>query len=172
MSTSILRGKDGFDTSLVPRFSNFAHFQHREASGTVGGAAIGGEHNLRPLNHVEYNSIAGASLSSNTITLPAGIYYVDFWSEAFAVVRHKALLQDQATAIYTIIGKSAYAGNSGNGSSNASYGQGIIDLSSVTNLQIKHFVQISRTNALGQYVGSGESEIYAGIKIWKIEDAV
>lgn len=172
MSISTLRGKDNFDTSLVPRFSNFMQVQHREASGVNGGSATAGQHTLRPLNHVEYNSIAGASLSSNTITLPAGIYYVDFWSEVYAMVRHKALLQDQATDDYIIVGKSAYAGNSGSGTGNASYGQGVLDLSSVTNLQIKHYMQGDDAVALGAATSSGDPELYADIKIWKLEDAV
>ena len=173
MSISTLRGKDNFDTSLVPRFSNFAQFQHREPSGTSGGNSVATAFNLRPINYTVYNTISGASLSSNIITLPAGKYYSEVWSMTYAILHHSVFLKNNSLSEYILIGSSERSNNSGNGCSTKSVASGAFTLNSVTNIQVQHYTEAGRSpNGLGTTVNSGQDDIYADIKIWKLEDAV
>lgn len=53
------------------------HVQDEIASGTNGGSSSGGSFNTRDLSTEKHNTITGASLAANQITLPAGTYFVE-----------------------------------------------------------------------------------------------
>lgn len=53
-----------------------AVFEHQLASGTSGGTSVAGAMTQRTLNTTVVNTITGASLSANDITLPAGKYLI------------------------------------------------------------------------------------------------
>ena len=55
---------------------------NEQSKGTAGGTSSNG-YNDRVLNTEKKNTITGASLSSNEITLPAGDYYVEAWAAAY-----------------------------------------------------------------------------------------
>ena len=60
---------------------------------TDGGGATAGSLQTRPLNTVNYNGISGASLASNTVTLPAGNYFVNAVASAFLVNQFRYLIR-------------------------------------------------------------------------------
>ena len=70
-------------------FPPFLHIQDQKPQGTNGGTFTSGAWRTRDLNTVLTNTITGASLSANQITLPAGKYYVEAKSVATEVERHK-----------------------------------------------------------------------------------
>ncbi len=53
------------------------HLNHRTAYNVTGGSTVLNTELTVPLNNVVLNTIAGASLIANEVTLPAGTYYVD-----------------------------------------------------------------------------------------------
>lgn len=65
-----------------------------KGSGTGGGDAFGGTWGIRELNTVVKNSIVGASLANNQITLPAGTYRLEAVVPAGGVMRHRSFLWD------------------------------------------------------------------------------
>ena len=57
--------------------ASFAIFSHQLGAGSEGGSASSGGFQTRTLNTTIVNTISGASLASNVITLPAGNYIVE-----------------------------------------------------------------------------------------------
>jgi len=67
---------------------------YRAAAGTDGGDATSGARRALPLNNVIVDTIAGASLSSNQITLPAGTYRVRAVSTFYRTNHTRIYLED------------------------------------------------------------------------------
>ena len=74
--TGTVSGASGASLNI----DNYFHAQDQKSSNTDGGTLTGGSFITRVFNTVVTNSISGASLSSNQITLPSGTYYV--WGRA------------------------------------------------------------------------------------------
>src|SRR4051812_47395930 len=62
----------------------YATFEDQKAANTAGGASVAGSWIARTLNATPLNTIVGASLAANQITLPAGTYIVDAQSDMFS----------------------------------------------------------------------------------------
>ena len=69
--------------ALLAGASGVIHVQDQKPAGTSGGAFAAGAWQVRDLNAVVANSISGASLSGNRITLPAGKYVVSASRQPF-----------------------------------------------------------------------------------------
>lgn len=83
------------------------HVRDEKAVGTAGGASLAGV-NIRALNTVVRNTIPGASLAANQVTLPAGKYRIS----GQAAVGNKAganklYLYDVTNAVLAIAGSSS-----------------------------------------------------------------
>ena len=70
-------GATGATGPTGPAATNFAIFSHELSAGSEGGTATSGSFSTRTLNTTIVNTITGASLASNVITLPAGNYIVE-----------------------------------------------------------------------------------------------
>jgi hypothetical protein len=81
----------------------------QKTAGTNGGTFTSGARRTRDLNTVRVNRIAGASLSSNQITLPAGTYRVEAYAPAQMVGAHQAYLRDITASADLVIGHSAFS---------------------------------------------------------------
>jgi hypothetical protein len=77
----------------------------QKSSGTNAGASLAGVQ-ARVFNTVDANTISGASLASNQITLPAGTYRVLGWAPAGNVGYHRARLYNVTDSANTILGSS------------------------------------------------------------------
>ncbi|MBK8651594.1 MAG: hypothetical protein IPN23_07800 [Elusimicrobia bacterium] len=104
-------------------------------SGTEGGQFASGAWRVRTLNTVSFNSISGASLSADTVTLPAGTYKISWRAPAFRVYRHQTVWRNITDSVDAIIGSSAYADNVNNGGDN-SEGVGIFNIPSTKSFPI------------------------------------
>ncbi len=155
-------------SGLAGRVSALFHAQEQQPSGTNSGTFTSGAWRTRVLNTVVANEIAGASLASNQITLPAGTYFIDATAQALAVDRHKAKLYDTTGTVDLIIGLSEYASNPNyQGDKAKIYGRFTLSVESV--LEIQHRCQTTRgTNGFGVASSFGVIEIYADVKIYKI----
>ena len=143
-----------------------------KSSGTGGGASIAGEQ-VRTLNTVRHNTIAGASLSSNRITLPAGTYTVRASAPAFSVNAHQARLYNYTDSAQLLLGTSE------NTNENTSSDQrvqtrsqviGRITLAASKQIELRHYTQqvySTGSEGLGAYASSGASEVYSMIEIVK-----
>ena len=138
-----------------------------EPSGTGAGGFTSGAYRTRVLNTVSTNTISGASLSSNQITLPPGTYYVSFSAPAWKVNGHQTKFVSVSGGTISIFGETAYTSNADH-SMTRSRGSGVFTItsSSVAELQHKCFTT-NATNGLGTQI-SGDVEVYAVVEIWKI----
>lgn len=83
------------------------HVQDQKASGTNGGGFTSGAWRTRDLNTAVVNTISGASLSTNQITLPAGTYDIVASCQGFSVDQHQAKWVNVTDTADVVIGLNA-----------------------------------------------------------------
>lgn len=151
------------------------HVRDVKASGTDGGTFTSGAWRTRDLNTVLTNSIPGASLTANQITLPAGTYDVTALAPHYqngssnatiARARLYSITSDVqlATGPHTRLNGSNAAGQP----HSPVIGRFTLTASSVIELQ--HYTgQTKNTDGFGAAFGMGESEIYSDVIIRRID---
>ena len=145
----------------------------QKSSGTGGGTFTSGSWVTRDINTVVYNGIDGASLNSNRITLPAGVYYVKASAPAFRVNEHKAILYNVSDSITELIGssedsdKGSYPLYNGDGQTR-SFIEGVITIAGSKVFEIRHRCSSSSSPGLGCPCSFGVAEIYTQVFIRKI----
>ena len=161
--TGTVSGASGASLNI----DNYFHAQDQKASNTDGGTLTGGSFQTRVFNTVLTNTISGASLSSNQITLPSGTYYV--WGKAptIATARTKTVLYDTTGSADLLIGTSDDAnGNYGVQVQGTVVGKFVLSTTSAIELR-QRGVTVSG-NGLGEGTGYGLVEVFAEIQIWKV----
>lgn len=144
------------------------HVQDQKPSGTDGGTFTLGDWRTRDLNEVLINTITGASLSSNQITLPAGTYKISASAPAFAVNQHKAKLYNITDASDTIIGTSEYNAFASPVQSR-SIVSGLFTITGTKVFELQHRCSQTKTNnGLGVKSDYGIIEVYPDVFIEKI----
>jgi hypothetical protein len=78
------------------------HVRDEKSTGTAGDLYTGGSENTHTLNAVKTNTIPGASLASNQVTLPGGLY----WLEGYASLNSQGRLSiyDATHGVYLVKG--------------------------------------------------------------------
>lgn len=129
---------DGTDILDAP--SQVMHVQDQKAATVDSGTFTSGAWRRRDLNTTVINTIPGASLTSDIITLPAGTYHVIGTVPAYGAGRHQALLRNSSTSAILIRGTSEYSqtGTATDATSNNSILNGILTITSTTTLEIVH----------------------------------
>lgn len=153
-------------TALEAMHSGYMQVQDQKASGTAGGAAIAGVNN-RTLNTVVANTITGASVASNIITLPIGTYR--FRGESMVVADTVAThvtpqLYNNTVGAVTLIGLRAYLGV---GTANTASVSGRFTLNATTALVLRNQFTSANANGFGLSASFGTTEVYSNIEIWK-----
>lgn len=140
-----------------------------KANGTAGGSFSQLGWRTRDLNKIRTNTITGASLASNQITLPAGDYFVRAEAPAYAGVNsHKCKLRNITDSTDLIIGLNA-ENNISSGTINTSTLFGRISLAASKVLELQHYCDTTvNTNGFGIPMSFGVSEIYSQIEIYKL----
>ncbi|WP_242220093.1 hypothetical protein [Shinella zoogloeoides] len=156
------------DKLVAARDSLSIHVRDQKTSGMSGGATSSGD-NVRTLNTVVTNGIPGASLASNKITLPAGVYEVEISAPAIAVNRHKIDLRDAVSLTYLMNGSSEYSPPGS--SATKSIISDRLTLAATTQLEIVHGMQTANAaNGFGVEASlSGRPEVYTKAKFWKVD---
>lgn len=140
-----------------------------KAQGTDGGGATAGSTVTRTLNTVSANTISGASLTSNQITLPAGTYRFYAAAPAFGVNAHKAYF-------YNVTDSNGTTGTAENGNlpseadpvATVSNVRGRFTIASSKVFELRHYLGSTRaTDGLGASVGAGGIEVYSQVEIIK-----
>lgn len=141
--------------------------EHQESAGTNGGTNTTGSWQTRKANVAVLNEIAGASLSSNQITLPAGTY--EFWGwQAFVETNNTSVrLYDTTAGSLVGSGSSGYAPNHSSVNNHRPM-QGRFTLTSTSVLEMQY-----RTETVQGIRGLGDAsyadpEVYAHLTIKKI----
>ena len=151
-------------------FPPFLHIQDQKPQGTHGGTFTAGTWRTRDLNTVLTNTITGASLAANQITLPAGKYYAEGFATAYHVRQHVAILSAVSGDAKTLL------------TSNSGFIQtfthptqvtvhalfsGCFDLSEESNIEIRHQCDTTHSNGLG-VASNFTTEVYSDIRIWRV----
>lgn len=142
--------------------------QDQKPSGTTGGtSAIGIQ--TRTLNTITVNEIAGAALSGNQITLPAGTYYIEAVAPFFASGTSKLYLYNITSGSNLIIGPNSYSAG-GNYSATITSLSAKFTIYETSIFEIRQYLGATYSNTgLGNATSQG-MEIYTNVMIWK-EDA-
>lgn len=145
----------------------FMLVEHQLAQGTDAGNTSAGV-NQRPLNTVVANTISGASLSSNQITLPAGTYRLRAVAEAWHCNGSKLALYNVTDAAYVAQGISINGENTLSDlmawqiSMNARF-----TLAGTKVLELRQYSEIATTAGFGKAANSMGVEVYASVEINK-----
>lgn len=142
------------------------HVRDEKTANTAGGTNSSGD-NIRTLNTIVTNTITGASLGTNKITLPIGTYEINASSPAAGVDRFRARLLNVTTSSIILLGTCEYGVNpSGAGRSVI---QGTFTLASQSEINILLFTStINTTNGLGLAINDGYTEVYTSVFIQKV----
>lgn len=142
--------------------------QDQKASGTNGGSSVAGEQ-IRTLNTAVVNTIPGASLASNQVTLPAGSYEISGCAPYWIGNKGKAYWFNVTDNSTTTQGMSMY----GNGDAGAdpsmvtSCVNGYFTITAPKAFELRQYIQVARaTNGLGISAGQG-TEVYSTVTIRK-----
>ena len=142
------------------------HVRDEKTSGTNGGSSIAGQ-NTRVLNTEIANTITGASLSSNQVTLPAGTYFVDAEAPTHDVLRHRLSIYNVSDTAYEIWGPATYS-DGGFGAQRCRM-IGVFVITAEKTFELRHYTQSAvATTGLGLAVGEGTIEAYAELVIEKL----
>lgn len=151
-------------------FASYMHVRDEKSAGTAGGSFNSGSWINRDLNTELTNTIAGASLVTNLMVLPAGTYHIRSSAPAFACNRHQTRLFDQTNTATILIGTSEWAELIGGVLiQTRSWIQGAFTLSGTASLRIDHQCSQTRsTEGLGFPADLGINEVYTDVHIYKV----
>lgn len=143
--------------------------QEEQPAGTEGGTFTAGAWRVRTLNTVSTNTIPGATLSANTVSLPPGTYQIFWRAPAYRVDHHQTLWRNTTDSTNVLLGSSVYADNTYN-VLNDSVGFGVFSISTTNSFQLWHRCLTGfGTNGLGTRGAFGEKSIFASVFITKIK---
>lgn len=140
-----------------------------KAAGTGGNAVIGTQ--TRILNTVVVNTIPGASLAGNVITLPAGDYDVDAYAPT-GTSAHRSHLYNVTDAAVAILGTSENSTTTGTNdlTITGSIVRGRISIAGAKNFELRTWCSENRTNGFGAPVSDGAgAEVFAVVSIRKVK---
>jgi hypothetical protein len=140
-----------------------------KAQGTQGGSSSAGW-NTRTLQTVKTNTITGASLANNRVTLPAGNYFVFASAPSYytsAPLNSKLIVYNYTNSANLILGANFTAATAQQGMAVA---MGYCSLANTKEIQLQHYVSTGvATNGLGlTHNLAGYVETYAQIFTIKI----
>lgn len=139
-----------------------------KTSGTNGGTFTQDAWQTRDLNTTKLNTITGASLASNIITLPAGTYTLVASCPAYSVGVNQSRLYNVTTAAVIVIGTGSYFGNATDKPVLHSMLRAAFTLASQSDLRIEHRCQVTKaTDGFGVANGLG-TEVYTDALITKV----
>lgn len=123
--------------------------------------------NVRPFNTVSQNTIRGASLASNRITLPAGTYHVDGWGACLAnAVR--TYLFNVSDGVNAVLGASIANNNSPD--TEQARVVGVFTIAAPKVFEMRHFLAAvaSASYALGRSPNLVGPDVYATLTIRRL----
>jgi hypothetical protein len=142
--------------------------REEQASGTAAGTPVAGSQ-TRVLNATKKNSISGASLASNQVTLPAGTYKVRGSAPAYAVNSHQAYLYSVTDAAMLVNGTSENTNATSDVTVTRSLLEGEFVLPATKIIELRHYVQTAAGSAaLGRAAGSGQGEVHSELLFEKV----
>lgn len=139
------------------------HVREEQTSGTNAGVSSTGTQ-TRILNTTVLNTITGASISSNVVTLPVGTYDVEISAPLNGATTHKSSLYNITDSLTTLIGTSEATQTN---VFTRSVITGRFTISSTKTFRVNHYS--SAVVSLGAAASApGLNEVYTEAKFWKV----
>lgn len=157
-------------TAVAPSASPTLIVRDEKPNNTHGGAAAVGW-NTRVLNTVSINTISGASLSSNRVTLPPGSYEVFAFCPVYGVNQAKCRLRNVTDNATLVDGGQAPAWAGSPGYELQSFLLGSFTLGASKQVEFQVYATTANgTYGLGSAAGTGPAaiEVYSQVKIVKV----
>lgn len=143
------------------------HVREQQTSGTNAGTSAANGTQTRVFNTIVVNTIAGASLASNTVTLPAGTYQVLARIPSYGAVSNSANLFNSSDSTVTLISGSSSQGST---ASDNIFIMGFFTIAATKNFTIVQWTLSSQVNFGLGAAGSlpGQLEVYSDAIYMKI----
>jgi hypothetical protein len=140
----------------------------QKTAATSGGTSTALSTVTRTLNTTDANTITGASLSANTVTLPAGKYVFRGRAPGANCAQHRAALYNASDSVVVALGSNASSSSTGNNQSD-SWVSGYLNIASAKQFTLRHTIGLGDSNGLGKSSDmNGNIEIYSELEFWKI----
>ena len=155
-----------FNSNGIQALNNYVLVVDEKSAGTQGGTFTSGAMRTRDLNTTKVNRITGYSLSSNQITLPAGMYKIHALVPSFDIQGNLAKLRNITDSSDVLFSNSGWTTTTGNNTNVVIIGE--FTISAQKTFEIQHECLI-----LGTGDGFGTANtigvcIYTQLEIWKI----
>ena len=148
--------------------SKLLHVRDEKSANTAGGSSSSTTNNERVLNTVVTNEITGASLSSDTITLPSGTYFISASSPTNRGGTNRAHLYNTADSSIAVLGTSENTQTSDT-TPTRSFITGRFTIAAQKTFKIRHYTTSAKSdNGLGVQANDGNVEVYTDVQIWKV----
>lgn len=138
-----------------------------KSSGAAGGTFTQSDWRTRTLNTEKINTISGASLASNRITLPAGTYDILAFAPAFFCASHQARLFNITDSSIVIEGTSEWQPSSSS-STSKSIVQGRFTIAGAKVFELQHYCTATKSGDGFGVPTSLNGEVYAEVRIEKV----
>lgn len=159
----------GVDTLKSQVVTGYLHVREEQPNGTNGGTSVAGVQ-TRVLNTVKTNSITGASLSSNQVTLPAGKYNFYAIAPCFRVDAARLNIYNVTDTSVLALGQQSFSNDAGIYSTvDTQVLAREIILTVTTVIELQQYTQIAQASqGLGVSVPDGLNEVFSELIIEKI----
>ena len=167
-------GAAGATGPTGPVTANFAIFSHELSAGADGGTASSGGFQTRTLNTTIVNTISGASLASNVITLPAGNYIVEATGCFYGAIqrtKHRFYnTTDSATVATSLNAEGVTSGTAANQNGFIQNLVGYFEITASKNFEFQYAVSnTDSTDGLGGGANLHSAlEVFAVVKLQKV----
>ncbi len=154
----------------VLSFDKYLHLQHRPG---IGGYAVPQGWNVRPFNIIITNTITGASLSSNRVTLPVGTYYIQAKANAYSSRTFQSAIYNVTAGSYILFGIMGFAngGTDDQGGGN-SIVSGVFTLGAQSQLEVRFGAYETGLCYRADLLIPGGNEanyVCTDVEIWKLD---
>lgn len=142
--------------------------REEQASGASGGTPPSvGTWFTRTLNTVQANGIAGASLTSNQITLPAGTYLVEGSAPACRSGAHQTRVYNVTGAVTLLVGTPEIISTT-EYQQTRSFFRGQIALAAASAIRVEHHMAAAPGHGLGYPYSTGQAVVFTDVTIRRI----
>lgn len=170
-TTRVILYTRGDGSALAGGSNDIMIVQHALGAGSSGGTFTASSWQTKVLNTVDQNSITGASLASNQITLPAGDFEVETLMVGYNVLKFASRFRN-VTDGATVINGSLSFSNGSAPTNNTSHGIGKFTIAASKDFELQGYCQSSQSsNGYGNgagFSGHSENEIFAYVVIKKV----
>jgi hypothetical protein len=156
-----------FYASGVAAVGSVLHVRDEKPNNTAGGTASTGD-NVRVLNTVVTNTITGASLASNQITLPAGTYTISASAPGNYPGQHRARLVNVTDSVVLLLGTNAFTNSGTDYAQTNSLINGTFTLAASKALNITQYFTTGGSGKLGAQINDTFVAVFTNVFITKI----